>query len=468
MEHAKIEVPNSAIIESIPQRCGQVVDYCADVGGLVHAVKRTSTQLRQEHTALRDTVATLELDQVKVRDASDEARLLSEKAIERLGEGNEQIRGALDRISSLIELVSALSQHVTGFAAAMDQVRKSSKDINRIAETTSILALNATIEAMRAGERGKTFAVVADEVKTLAQDTRLATDEIVRTVDALEIEATAVVGQIEGGAGESEKARASVSQIEETLGSVTDLVEEVDRQNDQIARSTATISGHVDSVQNVLRGFEETSVSNDGQLERAHSRLKDLEAMANTMFDNVVHAGLAPADQHIAELALDGAKQAEALVLKAIEASELDEAALFDDNYLPIAGSNPPRFRTRFTDWAHEHWRPILDAVTGKRPEILFALPNDLNGYLPTHITAQSKVPTGDVRHDELYCFNGRMIEKSDAWETMAGSDYAMYSYRQPRADGKFWLMRCATVPITVNGRRWGNFVVGYREDLRK
>jgi len=66
----------------------------------------------------------------------------------------------------------------------MEQVRRCSKDIEDIAETTNILALNATIDAMRAGEAGRTFAVVTGEVKSLANDTRKATEEITATVDA--------------------------------------------------------------------------------------------------------------------------------------------------------------------------------------------------------------------------------------------------------------------------------------------
>lgn len=89
----------------------------------------------------------------------------------------------------MLELVEALAQHVTSFAAAMDQVRRCSKDIEDIAETTNILALNATIEAMRAGEAGRTFAVVASEVKSLANDNRVATEEITATVEALGTEA---------------------------------------------------------------------------------------------------------------------------------------------------------------------------------------------------------------------------------------------------------------------------------------
>src|SRR5690606_11546447 len=122
----------------------------------------------------------------------------------------------LSQIGQLLSLVETLTRHVTGFAAAMEQVRKSSYDIEQLAQTTNILSLNAAIEAARAGEAGKSFAVVASEVKVLANKTRVATDEIVGTIDALGEEAEQVIEQIENGEEASQKARNSVARIEET------------------------------------------------------------------------------------------------------------------------------------------------------------------------------------------------------------------------------------------------------------
>ncbi|MEP3420905.1 MAG: methyl-accepting chemotaxis protein, partial [Erythrobacter sp.] len=163
MKPITIDTANASALDQIPEKCGAVTVGCSDVAGVVEAVIQSSEALREEHEALRGTVTALEADQTKVSEASDEARLLSERAIERLGEGTSLIQSSLGQIGSLLEMVDTLGQHVTSFSAAMEQVRRSAKDIEDIAETTNILALNATIEAMRAGDAGRTFAVVASE-----------------------------------------------------------------------------------------------------------------------------------------------------------------------------------------------------------------------------------------------------------------------------------------------------------------
>ncbi len=466
MKHSKFDHVDSQSIDLIPESCGKVTVGCADVAGIVQAVIDSSEKLRAEHGALQGTVSELEADQLKVSEASDEARLLSERAIERLGQGTNLIQSSLGQISGLLELVETLTQHVTGFAAAMEQVRRCSQDIDQIAETTNILALNATIEAMRAGDAGRTFAVVANEVKSLAGDTRRATEEISRTIDTLGGEAESVIAQIESGAEASKNAKTSVAQIEETIGGVAELVEEVDRQNDQIARATGTISDHVHRVQDVLDSFDRAALENESKLENAHARMEELELTASEMFDGIVKAGLSPKDSNLVERAQNYAKEVAAIAEKAIADGNLSMDDLFDRDYKQVPGSNPPLYRTGLSDWADSNWRPVIDKVAASGNPIIMCSQADMQGFLPTHVTEASRKPTGDIAHDTKYCRNGRILFNAlDQKAKRSNAPYMCAVYRQ-EGDGKQYIVvRNVYIPLYINGRRWGDFELAYSFD---
>ncbi|WP_090200943.1 methyl-accepting chemotaxis protein [Erythrobacter sp. HL-111] len=463
MKPTAIDTTDATDLGRIPESCGAVTVGCSEVAGVMEAVIRSSRALHAQHEALRGTVAALEADHTRVAEASDEARLLSERATDRLQEGTRLIQSSLGQINSLLELVDALGQHVTSFSAAMEQVKRSAKDIEDIAETTNILALNATIEAMRAGDAGRTFAVVASEVKSLASDTRRATDEIAVTLDALNEEAGVVIGRIEAGSKASDDARASVTRIETTIESVGELVEEVDRQNDVIARATGTISGHVSAVQKGLIHFDEVTRENEDKLFEAQQEATGLERIANEMFDTIVHAGLSPNDKVMAEHAMGVARQ----IIEATEAGiangTITRGAVFDRDYRLIAGSAPERFTTRLTDFAAASWKPILNRSTDAVAESIATVCVDVNGFMPTHNDRYSQAPTGDIAHDTQYCRNGRILPeeaKDDGRDTTA--PFRAYVFRYAPDGERYVVQRSIYVPLRFGGERWGSLKFAY------
>jgi methyl-accepting chemotaxis protein len=450
-------------IDAIPRYCGEVTVGCSDVAGIVEAVARSSERLREEHAELAATIGLLESEQKQVTDASDEARLLSQKAVDRLFRGTDLIRASLGQVGQLLATVDTLTQHVTGFAAAMDQVRRTSQDIGRIAETTNILAFNAMIEARRAGDAGKTFAVVADEVKSLANDTRKATQEISRTVDALGQEAEQVASRIEAGAQASDEARSSIASIEGTLGEVIGFVEEVDRHNALIARTTGGIGVHVGAVRKVLASFDTATLDNESQLDTAHTRMEQLEMTANVMFDKIVAAGLSPADSLMVERAQAAAKEIAGLAEAALEEGSLTERDLFDREYQLIPGSDPKRFANRLMPWANRNWRPVYDRITAADPQIMAVACTDMNGHLPAHLSDLSREPTGDRAHDTKYCRNGRIIlDAIDRKAKESREPYMMAVYRQEGDGRSYKVVRNVYVPLEIAGRRWGDLELAY------
>lgn len=457
---------DATALDTLPDACGEVTVGCSDAVGLVEAVVRSSKTLRAEHDALQETVAELEKDQRKVSEASEETRQLSAKAISQLGEGTALINNSLGEIQNLLELVNTLSRHVAGFATAMEQVRRSSHDIAEIADTTNILALNATIEAMRAGDAGRTFAVVADEVKSLANETRKATQEIVKTVDVLGAEASNVIEQIEQGNSASEKASNSVTQIERTITQVGGLMEQVDRRNDHIAQASGTITKHVNRVQDVFKGFGSAAMENENRLADAKQQMKRVEETAWSMFDNIVKAGVSPDDSCLVELALTYAEHVQARIEKGIANGETTMEALFDTNYIAVPGTNPKLYRTQISDWADAHWRPLLDEVKEKDARVIATTCTNMEGFLPTHLTSLSQPPTGDEEYDTDHCRNGRIFwDNVDEQAKASTEQYMMAVYRADMRNDSYIVVRNVFIPLIVNGQRWGDFELAYQLD---
>ncbi|MEO0589633.1 MAG: methyl-accepting chemotaxis protein [Pseudomonadota bacterium] len=466
MKPTAIDTQDANAFEMIPESCGAVTVGCSEVAGVVEAVIKSSELLRAEHDALQGTVAALEADQAKVGEASDEARLLSERAIERLGEGTALIQSSLGQINELLEMVDTLGQHVTTFAAAMEQVQRSAQDIDDIAETTNILALNATIEAMRAGEAGRTFAVVASEVKSLANDTRKATEEIAQTIESLGSEASMVITKIEAGSQASGEAKASVAQIEDTIASVGGLVEEVDKQNDVIARSTGTISDHVQGVQDVLVRYDRVTRDNEDQLAAAQREAVGLESIANDMFDGLVQAGLSPRDQAMANHAVEVARALTEATERAMTSGEISRSAVFDTNYKRIPGSTPERFTTGLTSFAERVWKPFINGATNAMSESVATVCADMNGFMPTHIDRYSQRPTGDLTHDTRFCRNGRILmDDADRAALRSEAPFRLSVFRQPIEGEGYQIVRSVYVPLRFKGERWGDMKFVYSFD---
>ena len=119
--------------------------------------------------------------QVLSQGATDQASSVEELSAS-IEEINNQVQNTAIKADNtksitmdLVKSIKNSNNQMNEMLYAMDDIEKSSKDINNIlksitdiATETNLLALNAAIEAARAGEAGKGFAVVADEVRNLS------------------------------------------------------------------------------------------------------------------------------------------------------------------------------------------------------------------------------------------------------------------------------------------------------------
>lgn len=464
MKHEKFDITDPTLIDAVARSCGEVTVGCADVGGLVEEVMANADEMRERREVLQDVIGKLADDQKRVTDSTNEARMLSKRAKDDLYDSTQVIRMSMQEFGDLTDLVVALAEHITGFAGAMDQVRRVSQNIDRIANTTSILALNAAIEAHRAGAAGATFAVVAAEVKQLAFNTREATDEISATVNSLGVEAESLVEKIENGVSKSNDAQRNFQKIDDTVSRISDLVWQVDEQNSDIAENTGLIHNKVKQVQDVLHHFSESADRNNISLEAAKDKVSDLETMSKVMFDQLVQSGFATEDQKFVDLAITGRDELVAMIEQALASGELTMEQLFDREYREIPGSNPTRYDNKFNAFADARVQPLLDRYR-KMDAIISCGATNIDGYLPTHVSERSREPNGDPVHDDKYCRNRRIFLDDMTKRAIEQKDrpFSVSVYRFIRtADDKSTAGKQVFVPLYFGGEYWGNFELLY------
>ncbi len=465
MATQRIEEVTENAIRTVARDCGSLSMECSDVAGYVQGVAGKLDEHLKMLDQLEEVTTRLLTDQARVSDSTDEARLLSEQARAKLEAGRDAIEGTIGGFKGLTELVVQLGERMAGFAAAMNQVQTVSSTIETIARKTNMLALNATIEAARAGDAGRSFAVVAAEVKKLAHDTRAATSQIALTIGELTREAGAVTSEIKTGVERSRAAQLGFGQISDTVREVSEIVGMVDRQTEGIAHSTNMIQTSVDRVKAGLTDFAGDARDNGSQLLQAQKRLSHLELLSNTMLDTLANSGAEIDDTPFILKAQEATAVIVAAIERGIDEGEISLEDVFDRDYKEVPGSNPTQYDTRFCAFADQYVRPVLDRTEASDGRIIGSAIGNMDGYLPTHLSKRSHPQGADPVWNDEHCRNRRvLIDDTTRNALLSDRPATLATYRMELGD-KFIPVKNVFVPLFVQGRRWGNFELAYRDD---
>ncbi|WP_174278481.1 methyl-accepting chemotaxis protein [Sphingomonas bacterium] len=456
---------DASAIDDMARNCGAVAIGATEAHGHMTRVSGTIRAQMVTLASLQDVTAQLSAEQAHGLRSVIEARAVADRSSEHVRAGAPLISESINDFSQLTDLVVRLGAHLTRFATAMEDVRRVTADIDGLARTTNVLALNATIEAARAGAAGRGFAVVADEVKRLAASTRIANDAIGTRIASLHQEAGGIAADLSAGVEQARAAQDRFGAIDGVLGEVTRLAELVTQQSDEIVRATEVVRTGVTRVRDGLDGFARDARANGEQLGEAERNVTELELLSNRMFDRLVAAGFARDDQRFVEMAIAGRDEVLELVETAIARGEIEADAVFDTDYRPIPGSDPPRHDNRFADCADRLIRPVIDRIVAADQHIEGCVMTDVNGYLPTHGSGRSLPPRpGDPDWNDLHCRNRRvLLDAATRRAIESTAPFTMSVYAMSRRSQQL-TVKSVYVPLFIAGRRYGNFEIAYRD----
>ncbi|MCQ4086940.1 methyl-accepting chemotaxis protein [Saccharibacillus sp. JS10] len=126
----------------------------------------------------RMTLSQISRSLTEIHQATDQGVHEAQQMTIHTEEGRQALLQADHTFTEAVSAIQKQRGSIDNMLQCTKEIEKATGAIRGIAGTSSLLALNASIEAARAGEAGKGFAVVAGEVRTLAESTRLLSDQI--------------------------------------------------------------------------------------------------------------------------------------------------------------------------------------------------------------------------------------------------------------------------------------------------
>jgi len=274
------------MVETLREQTRQLVDGANVLGSAATQIVASTAQLASSATqsaaAVSETTTTVEEVRQTAQLASQKAKHVSEsaqkaaqisqsgrKSTEDVGAGMNRIRQQMDAIAVSMGQLSEQTQAIGRIIATVED----------LASQSNLLAVNAAIEAAKAGEHGRGFGVVAQEVKSLAEQSRQATNEVRSILTDIQKATTAAVLATEQGSKAVEAGGRQTEIAADSIQGLAGSVTEAAQSATQIAASSQQQLVGVDQVAAAMESIKQASsqnVTSAKQLETAARNLSDL------------------------------------------------------------------------------------------------------------------------------------------------------------------------------------------------
>lgn len=274
MAHARKNI--SHLHESTEEVNKSMHDISTEIVAMAEAVEDQTVMTQNISDVINDTHDRTEI----ISDTTEEVKNALVCGAQAMDELMEYVKEALSDGASMQAAAEMLSEKTREVKGIIDIILK-------ISSQTTLLAYNANIEAARAGEAGRGFAVVAEEVRSLAEQTRMETENITALLDELTAKSEEVIDKVNGNVEISrmesslaEKANEQFTEIENRINKLAGNIAEVSSRMADIHRSNNVI---VDRVNTLSASSEQISASMDSSCLTSEQNVQLMQEFAKVM-----------------------------------------------------------------------------------------------------------------------------------------------------------------------------------------
>ncbi|MBI5570833.1 MAG: methyl-accepting chemotaxis protein [Desulfomonile tiedjei] len=277
-----------SMLDSLKDQTQQVVEGVNVLTAATQEISTTVAQLGQNTTktsaAVVETTTTVEQVKQSARLASEKAKTVAQEAMESVqisDFGQKATQDTVHRMRMIKQQMESIGENVVRLSEHSQTIEDIVNTVQDIADQSNLLAVNASIEAARAGEHGKGFAVVAHEIKTLADQSKQATEqvrgilgEIAKWVGAV-VMATEQGGKaVDAGVSQSLAAGESIQSLTERVAASSQAASVIDTAAEQQSIGVNQVSAAMANIEQAMR----ENLEGTKRLGEAAAGLQDLGA----------------------------------------------------------------------------------------------------------------------------------------------------------------------------------------------
>jgi methyl-accepting chemotaxis protein len=451
------------LIADIAVRGGDLGVELVDVAGHVDAVSARVAEQAQLFAKLGTDADGMLAENLAAAASSAGARAAVHDASRHVHDSQRVLDASLAGLHTLVSWVDSIGEQMEELVQTVEGVGDIAREVNTIARRTHVLALNAGIEAARAGSAGLGFTVIAASVRQLADQTMEAASDIDLTVGELADQIRALGEEGRQAREKAHDAERDAQSISATISSVNAAMANVDRHVAGIATATAASGERVERLVATLADLVRDVASTSDELEVARERVNTLLTRVERLIGLSAKTGAATVDTPFVQLAQRAAAETAELFERAVASGRITMDDLFDDDYKPVAGSNPQQFTSRFVDFTDREIPSRFEPLLQFDPRMRYAVITDRNGYIGTHNLSVSHRQGPDPVWNDAHCRNRRFFNgRTELAASRNTEPFLLQTYRRHLGGGRYALMKDVGVPIRVRGRHWGAVRVGY------
>lgn len=353
-------------------------------------------------------------------------------------------------MNSMTEKIDSYTETINQMDSESQEIKKIVTLIKSIATQTSLLSLNAAIEAARAGQAGKGFAIVADEVKKLAEEVNVASEDIAAKINIM---LTHIETSIEESKEVSHFAQVTKTAVAKSSTSFKDMIRDFESNDDQLQGITASVeelSAANDEIHGKVSTINDVSQEVSQLMAEGQQLSEGLYEITETLLENNARfiTGTGYGEQVVGE-----AIKLRRKVRDILQEMHDRGTNIFDQNYQPIPGSNPTKYKTCYDGTFAGAVQGLTDNLMNSLRSCSFVLCVDSNGYAPTHNGIYAQAVTGNPETDRLNSRDKRKFDDKAGLKSARNTkSVLLHSYLRDTGE----VLSEFALPIKVDGKHWG------------